>query len=273
VTRRLASIPVAVCTAASLGVIASSFSTAKADPPSSQIIPGSPPPASIDELALPYDAWQGPELPPPASLPPHDLPLPLARPPELARRPLELGLALATFLPSCQAGSIDDSGCQSAGPGAGLDAALLYRVSPFFGVGAEAVGSGFGGHGHGALSHAGGSAAFVGIVGRVYFADAGAWDPYLALTLGGGWLSARGVQPGETREATNGLGARVALGIDFLLGSRLRFGPAVSFAHWLVWSEQRCDGSICSSESSSYGRLLGFATLGVRVTASFGDAL
>ena len=156
-------------------------------------------------------------------------------------------------------------------PGSGVDLALLYRVGPFFAFGAEGLLSGFGGSGHGALSGAGGGARFFGVVGRVYFADEGAWDPYLALTLGAGALDLRGTE--DARESTTGLGGRVAGGVDYLLGSRLRLGPTASFAHWLAWSEQRCSDDVCRAEPASYGRLLGFATLGVRVTASFGDVL
>jgi hypothetical protein len=104
----------------------------------------------------------------------------------------------------------------------------------------------------------------------VYFADSGVWDPYLALTIGAGKLMLPS-QGGD--DATSGLGGRVAGGVDFLLGPRLRLGPAASFAHWVAWSEQRCASGTCRDVAASYGRLLGFATLGVRVTASFGEVL
>lgn len=190
----------------------------------------------------------------------------------MARRPFEITAAAAAFLPSCSAGSIDDRGCLTLRPGAGLDLSLIYRVSPFFGVGAEGVFSGFGGEGSGALSGAGGSAGYFGVVGRVYFADSGNWDPYAALSLGVGKLRLN-ENEGLEAEATSGLGARVSGGVDYLLGSHLRIGPSAGFAHWLAFSEERCRGAVCRAEPSAFGRLLGFATLGVRVSGSFGDAL
>jgi hypothetical protein len=121
------------------------------------------------------------------------------------------------------------------------------------------------------LSGAGGGARFFGVVGRVYFADEGVWDPYLALTLGAGTLQLEGGS--DTRVSTTGFGARVAGGVDFALGSHLRLGPSASFAHWLAWSEERCSAGVCRDQPAVYGRLLGFATLGFRVTGSFGDVL
>lgn len=274
----------ALCTALGALVIASGLSTAKADQPGPANIPErapendeSAPPLdagpALAELPRPYQAWQGAGFGPPRHAPEPDLPPPLARPRELARRPFELTAAVAAFLPSCAAGSIDNRGCQTVGPGAGLDAALLYRVGWFFGVGVEGVLSGFGGEGHGALSSAGGGARFVGVTSRVYFAHGGAWDPYASLALGYGWLDLRRARGALGSAATTGLGARVTGGVDYLFGSRLRLGPTLGFAHWLAWSETRCSGATCRAGRPSYGRLLGFATLGLRVTGSFGDAL
>jgi len=264
-------------------VIASS-STANADPRTVANIPTPPqqfaaaePKAtqegapSTEELPPPYEAWQGTGPEPPTARPARDLPLPFARPREIPRRPLELTLSLAVFLPSCGSGSVDDRGCLTVTRGSGLDAALLYRVAPFFAVGVEGAVSGFATRGEGALSGAGGGARFFGVVGRVYFAEQGVWDPYLALTLGAGSLRLAGA--GGTRVSTTGLGGRVAGGIDFALGSHFRLGPSASFAHWVAWSEEQCSASVCRDQPAAYGRLLGFATLGFRLTGSFGDVL
>jgi len=233
------------------------------------------PPSNVGELPLPYEPWRGTGFAPPPPAP-HttgsDVPAPLARPLEHARRPFEVSAALATFLPSCGSGSLDDRGCLTVGPGAGIELALLYRAHAFFAFGAEAAVSGFGDGAHGVLSKAGGGARFLGVAGRVYFADQGAWDPYLALTLGAGTLELRGTAP-QARVATTGFGARVAGGLDYVLGSRLRVGPAASFSHWIAWSEQACASDICADAPAVYGRLLGFATLGLRVSGSFGDTL
>jgi hypothetical protein len=264
-------------------LIASSSATAEPDRAGSPNIPAPSPNSATGEpdpnleaksqLPLPYAPWRGTGPLPPTLQPPVDAPAPLARPRQLPRRPLELSAALSTFLPSCGSGSIDDRGCLTVSAGSGLELALLYRIGPFFALGGEAALSGFGGRGHGLLSRASGDARFFGVLGRVYFADDGVWDPYLALTLGAGSLSLRGDPASVGGESTTGFGARVAGGLDYLLGSHVRLGPAASFAHWLVWSEARCAGEICRSEPAAYGRLLGFATLGVRLTASFGDVL
>jgi hypothetical protein len=179
---------------------------------------------------------------------------------------------MSTFLPSCGSGSIDDRACLTVGAGAGLEGALLYRVSPFFGFGLEGAWSGFAGQGRGALSGAGGGVRFLGAAGRVYFVDEGRWDPYVALTLGLGSLELSGVDS-ATQVSTSGFGGRVAGGVDFVLGSHVRLGPSASFTRWLAWSEERCQSSVCSNGPALYGRIIGFATLGFRVTASFGDVL
>jgi hypothetical protein len=224
------------------------------------------------ELPLPYESWQGTGLLPPRLERERDVPPPLARPLKYARRPFEVSAALATFLPSCGSGSVDDRGCLTVGAGAGVDVALLYRVGPFFAFGAEGALSGFGNAERGALSNAGGGARFLGVVGRVYFADDGAWDPYLALTLGVGRLDLRGAAANPL-ESTSGWGGRVAGGVDYALGGHLRVGPTASFAHWVAWTEQGCAGDICSTGPAVYGRLLGFATFGIRITGSFGEVL
>jgi hypothetical protein len=226
-----------------------------------------------NDLPLPYEPWQGAGLAPPKLATARDLPPPLARAPQSPRRPLEVTAALALFLPSCGSGSVDDRACLTVAPGSGLDLALLYRGSPFFAVGAEAILSGFRARGRGPLSSAGGGARFIGVTGRVYFADEGAWDPYVALTVGVGSLSLQTNAEADTAVSTTGFGARFAGGVDYLLGSRVRLGPSVSLSRWLAWSEEQCEASVCSPGPAIYGRVLGFATLGLRVTASFGEVL
>lgn len=267
-------------TAALALVISTASINAQADPGASSNIPDpaqdfetSPPPEAEATLALPYEPWHGRGFPPPPPTAATDLPPPLARPRQLPRRPLELTAAVGTFLPSCGSGSVDDRACLTVTPGSGLDLALLYRARPFFAVGVEAALSGFGGRGQGPLSSAGGGARFLGVTGRVYFADEGAWDPYVALTLGVGSLRLEGTSEAEPSVSTNGFGGRVAGGVDYVFGSRLRLGPTVSFSRWVAWSEQQCHASICGAGPAIYGRIVGFATLGLRVTASFGDVL
>ncbi|HYJ11228.1 MAG TPA: hypothetical protein VEX18_19535, partial [Polyangiaceae bacterium] len=119
-------------------------STAGADQPAAPIIPEEPKKDAATELAAPYEAWHGTRHPPAGARRDRLLPAPLARPRELPRRPLEAALGGAAFLPSCSAGSLDDRGCVTLHPGAGVEGALLYRMGPFFAAGAEAALSGFG---------------------------------------------------------------------------------------------------------------------------------
>lgn len=280
VTARIIRKPLALCTTAVALVIASS-STALADPQTSSNIPTveqnsvGPGPHSEStaggELPLPYVAWQGTGPQPPTTHPAADLPPPLARARQLPRRPFEVSASLAAFLPSCGTGSVDDRGCLTVSPGSGVDVALLYRVGPFFALGAEGAVSNFA-RGDGALSGTGGSARFFGVVGRVYFADEGAWDPYLALALGAGTLELRDGSA-DAQVSTTGLGGRVAGGVDYMFGTHFRLGPTASFAHWVAWSEQSCSANVCRDQPAVYGRLLGFATLGFQLTGSFGDVL
>jgi hypothetical protein len=223
--------------------ITTSSVTAMADP---EAVGNIPTDQQKSELAPPYEAWRGHHHAPPRASAPRDLPAPLVRPREQARRPFEAGAALLAFLPSCGAGRIDDRGCDTSSPAPGIEVTLLYRPTPLFAVGGEGVGSR--------------GARFIGAVGRLYFAEAGAWDPHLALGLGVGELS----RDRAEQDLTRGLGARVAFGIDYRLASHWRVGPHAAYAHWLVWSERGL---------SAYGKVVGFATLGVRITGSFGDVL
>jgi hypothetical protein len=265
-----AKVPLAWWTGGLTFFSAHATSTARADQPATPNIPVA---AEKNQLPAPYSPWHGKHYA--KRLPPGELesPPPLARPVELSRRPFEVGAALAAFLPSCSAGSIDNRGCLTVTPGAGLHATLVHRIGWFFAVGAEGAISGFGEQGHGAFSAAGGAARFLGVVGRVYFAESGGWDPYLSLALGYGTLSLPGTATQHERGDSDGLGARVAGGFDYLFSSHLRGGPALGFAHFIAWREERCLASICRAERLTHGRLLGFATLSLSLTASFGDAL
>jgi hypothetical protein len=256
---------VLVATMAFLWGIGASAGTAQADPRGDTNIPEAAPEnvaAPAGELPLPYESWHGTGALPPTPAHEREAPLPLARARELPRRTLELTAAFTALLPSCTAGSIDDRSCMTVRAGGGVDIAALYRVSPFFGVGLEGV--------MGGLSGDSTRTRFGGVVGRLYFADSGVWDPYLALTIGVGTLALPN-RGGD--DATTGLGGRVAGGIDYLLGPHLRLGPTASFAHWIVWNEERCESGTCRDRAASYGRLLGFATLGVRISGSFGEVL
>jgi hypothetical protein len=240
-----------------VGTLHSGVQAATEDPQVSPNIPEAP-----ATLPLPYGPSASPGAPRPI-VDDVDLPPPLARAPEHPRRPFEVGLGLGVFLPSCGSGSIDDRGCRTTAPGSGLDIALLYRVTPHFAAGAEGIVSQYRAPEAGLLTGGGGRTRFLGAVGRLYFAEDGPWDPYLALTLGVGTLA---LGSAEQNGAT-GFGGRIQAGIDYALSQRLRIGPAGSLARW--WSSGSCESGFCDP----YGKPLGFATLGLRLTASFGDPL
>src|SRR5688500_6741406 len=124
-----AKVPLAWCSGGLAFVSACAGSTARADQPATPNIPIA---AEKSELPAPYSAWRGDHYvkPLPPGVP--ESPPPLARPVERPRRPFEVGVALAAFLPSCSAGSIDDRGCLTVTPGAGLHATLLHRVGWYF---------------------------------------------------------------------------------------------------------------------------------------------
>lgn len=227
------------------------------DPQASPNIPEAP-----ATLPLPYEPTSNPGSPR-VPVDDVDLPPPLARAPEHPRRPFEVGLGLGIFLPSCGSGGIDDRGCRSVAPGSGLDLALLYRITPHFAAGGEAIVSQYRAPEQGLLSGGGGRTRFLGVAGRLYFAEQGPWDPYLALTLGVGTLALGAAE----QSGATGFGGRIQAGLDYTLSRRLRLGPAGSLARW--WSSGSCASSFCDP----YARPLGFATLGLRLTASFGDPL
>jgi hypothetical protein len=241
-------------------VTATEARAATVDPQASPNIPEVP-----EILVLPYAPASSPGAPRPV-VDSADLPPPLARAPEYWRRPFELGLGLGIFLPSCGCGSIDARDCQTTAPGSGLDVALLYRVTPHFAAGAEGIVSRYRAPDSGPLSGGGGRTRFLGAALRLYFAEDGAWDPYLALTLGVGTLA---LGSSLQQSSTTGFGGRVEAGIDYALSRRFRLGPAGSLARWWSPSSSACGDGFCDP----YGKPLGFATLGLRLTASFGDPL
>ena len=66
-------------------------------------------------------------------------------------------------------------------------------------------------------------------------------------------------------------------GVDFIIGSRIKFGPALSYTRVFVDKVRRCragSGGDCEDVSKdSAGHLNAFLTLGARLTILVGDEL
>lgn len=157
-------------------------------------------------LALVTAAPRGPmfERPPP----------PLDEAPEPERSSVELVASAGAAMP-------ESRGAAPAGEvPAGTELAVLglYRPSPYFACGAVLRFNAL------RLSSAAEPSddrdVFAGAVGRLYFRESGAWEPYLELDLG---VSDRA----ESRWA-----ARSALGIDLWLGAHTRLGPSFAYTRY-----------------------------------------
>lgn len=224
--------------------------------------------AAGEELPLPYGRFEGERHAPPPPLFIDEAPLPEPRARELARRPFELAAGASVTVPRCQDAVFGPDGCGGAGIGPGASLLVLYRGTPWFAAGLEL----------GLTSRAGAAAPaadgrFASVAGRLYFANSGAFDPYLQLSLGYGSLEWRGESPDGVRvESVTGPLARVGAGVDVLFGTAFRLGPSLAFTQLAFQSERSCAGSRCAS--SLYGaRILSFASFGLNATASFGSPL
>jgi hypothetical protein len=234
------------------------------------LLPAGEAPRVVDTPEAPYAAWGGERHAPPPPLADERGPGPLPEQPELARRTFELVPELGVSFPHC-AGSHGPSGCDALVAGTELGLSALYRVSPYFAVGASGGADAY------TFSNARGSegrALFAGVTGRVYFLESGAWDPYLELTLGAGSLAAFSGENGSRAHDRVALApaARVAAGIDFALGPWLRAGPLLALSRYSAATAQRCSGRACGAvplEASSVP--IGATSFALRLTVSAGD--
>jgi hypothetical protein len=140
-------------------------------------------------------------------------PGPLAEEREPVRGTLELVSSAGAAMP-------DPLARRAAGePPAGSEFALsgLYRPSPYFACGGVLRFNGWRFSGGGADDE---REVFAGAVGRLYFRESGATEPYLELDLG---VS----DHGDTVAA-----ARSALGIDWWLGAHTRLGPSFAYTRY-----------------------------------------
>ncbi|HEX6275062.1 MAG TPA: hypothetical protein VFZ53_18600 [Polyangiaceae bacterium] len=191
-------------------------------------------------------------------------PPPLPRAPERARRPFALAAALDASLPACGHAF---RGCGTPTFGAG--GAIFHRPLPYFAFGAAL---GFARAAQSRLDPtlereliAGGA------LGRVYFYEEGAFDPYLELELGYASLRTLASTAGGFRESRAfGPMARAGGGIDFVVLPGLALGGALGYRQ-LVF--ETCASRACRAGAGPLGGTAGAIVLGVRATFVLGAPL
>ena len=241
--------------------------------------PAAPPPATP---ATPAPPRPGAPPPPAAAQPPPPAPPPLP-PPTLdphARRPVELVPGLGVALPVCQAGSQTSDRCAGVKMGVGVGFSAFWRVTPYFAWGGGLDFDGYRYEPPARLNLTKPSAAgiFLGFLGRAYFLDHGALDPYVEVGLGGGVMGTSHDEAGERYNETGaGPALRVGGGIDFFLGSRIRLGPSLSYTHVFIDKIRRCPSSANNDcvdlSKTTDGRLNASLRVYARLTIMLGDEL
>jgi hypothetical protein len=121
------------------------------------------------------------------------------------------------------------------------------------------------------------SGLFYGLLGRVYFTDHGAVEPYLELGLGGGADRTRAREADDVAYSETAFGGAVRVGgaVEFYLGRHVRLGPALAWTRFRVQHVERCDPSeaCVDLDQSEYGHGVGFTTLSARLTILLGPGL
>lgn len=213
--------------------------------------------ASVCSLALAL------ALPSPAPRLFEPAPPPLLDEPEQARKPFELVTSLGAGLPE-QAYAAEHR--LPAGSELGLLA--LYRATPYFAAGFALRLNHFP-----FLPESDGSAnaLFGGAVGRLYFYERGAIEPYFELALGVSSLTAEsGAGSRHTRdEAGLVAAARGAAGIDFYVSENVRVGPSLGYTRYASGAVERCSSLGCTSFSRDYADLP-VSVLGAGLSLTFG---
>ena len=175
--------------------------------------------------ALPYEEWHGERVAPRGALAAPE-PLPLSRPVELSRKPVELASEGGISLPLCAAGAR----VECAALGAAFGGALLasYRPSPYFAAGGALSFRTATGRERGTLEE---RVLALGARLRVYLVEQGELDPYLE--LGFGFAE---VQSGRGSVVESRLGpfAEVGGGTDVLMGQSWRIGAGVTLSEVFV---------------------------------------
>jgi len=249
---------------------------APSPPPAAPAPQPSAPPAA--QSPPPYGAWSGGYAQAPRDAPPPGPPPRLAAP-EYGRRPVELVPSLFLIFPQCVAGDRSSNRCDGVGGGLGIEFSALWRVSPYFAWGGTLAIGGlrYDPPSRLAIRNAGAAAAFIGLLGRVYFIDEGSFDPYLELGLGGGAMATSGREADDViyDHTSQGGAVRAAAGIDFYLSRTLRLGPSLSWTRIFVDNVRRCKsgGGSCTDLSTDDGYLAGHVDLSVKLTIMIGDEM
>ena len=156
--------------------------------------------------------------------------------------------------------------------GATVGAGLLYRVSPYVAIGADASFARFASRtatpGAAAYSHA----SWIGLLVRGYFLDRGAFDPYVETGFGQGTAAAGYVEAGtDVRTEFAAPSIMAGAGIDFWLAAHLRVGPAVSYRFSWLSDLRGCYAATCTSYAvQDRGAVGSYATFSVRATLALG---
>jgi hypothetical protein len=227
-----------------------------------------------------------PDVPSAYRLPPAGpLPSPLAplrEEPAYARRSFELALGPNAGLIGCSgaapASVAESDPCRELSPAFGLEAQGLWRLSGHWALGARLEYTHFSWDARLALGQpaSGGTGRwpFLGLEGRGYLFDEGAFDPYLGAALGWGLLSM------EFREGAEELALRreslataISAGASWWVSSRMRVGPNLTFSWQPFGGVERCERGVCL-DGSAFGRVPNRALrLGITVTFGAGDEL
>lgn len=160
---------------------------------------------TVESALPPYHPWKPDEPLPLASLPPEDTNMPAREGPTRARRPLQLGAGVGVLPLECVP---DDVPCTSHSGFIGL----AWRLFPHFAwtLGAERS------------RIAEQAIHYMSVGARVFALDAGNWDPYLELNLGGEhWGSVPGIN----------LAGEVGFGVAVHVSEKLRVASALKLRH------------------------------------------
>jgi hypothetical protein len=231
-----------------------------------------------------YDAWSREHPLPEPGTPPPRVP-----PPEtearFSRRPVELIPELMLAFPTCVSGDASSDRCDGLSGGGGFAFAALWRVTPHlaWGGGFDVVGFSYEPPARVPAPDpdtpedrsAQAGAVTLSLLGRYYFMEEGAFDPYFSLGIGGGALGTSETAFGMKLEET-GAGPSIALGLgaDFLLSRSLRLGPSITYTRVFVNKIRRCtDGSCLDVPRSVDGHLNAYLGIGVRLTIMIGSEM
>jgi hypothetical protein len=197
--------------------------------------------------------------------------------PEYSRRPFEITPELALGLPSCADGSTDNERCAGMAAGLGAGGTLLWRPTPYFGLGGTFSTLRFGFHPgqSSGLSESRASGHFVGVLGRLYFFERGVVEPYLELGLGSGSIETQASEAGQAYdERAAGIAFRTGGGLEFYLGRHVRLGPAFDWTTFNVGRVRRCGGGRCVDlDEGNYGHGTGFTSFALRLSILLGPGL